>query len=104
MDGMLKQLGDKIESTSFKSRVGMLEGAILMLFDDESLMLKFAGTIRIEEGRIRLAYHYEPKCAIVMSVNLSSFDLSRLLSSAGEFPGCTHTCAHMETIKSGKDF
>lgn len=77
---------------------GMLQVKAMILFRDESLMLKFAGTIQVDKGHLNTDYHYDPQVAIVLSGHASPLDVSRLLSHAADFPGITHASAEVETI------
>lgn len=80
--------------------IGLLRIKAMILFRDESLMLKFAGTIQVDRGSLQTEYHYDPQVAIVLSGLASPLDVSRLLSHAADFPGITHASAEVETVKN----
>lgn len=82
-------------------RPGMLNASIMLLFRTESLMLSFAGTLRITDGSFHTEYHYDPHVAIVLRGLISPLDVSRILSAASEFPGVTYASAELETVLPG---
>jgi hypothetical protein len=95
MNELLKQ-SSGIESTV--SRPGMLNMTMVLLFRTESLMLSFAGPLRITEGQLQAEYHYDPQVGIILRGVVSPPDVSRILSAAAEFPGITYARAELETV------
>lgn len=100
MNGIFASLGNKIEPEDFEPRPGMLRVSALIVFRDESTMLDFAPTIKIQDGILRAVYHYDPVVAIAFWGAVSATDISRLLSTAGEFPGIEHASAELEIVET----
>jgi hypothetical protein len=97
------QLGERWAPDEFKPRPGMLRVTAMILFRNESLMLDFGGTIRVEDGAVSASYSYDPQVAITLRGTVSPSDISRLLSSITGFPGITHASAELETVLSFPD-
>jgi hypothetical protein len=79
-------------------RPGMFRVTMMFCFRDESLMLKFAGTIKVERGALNIAFHYDPMHAVIVEGVAEAADVSRILSSVADFPGITHASAELDTV------
>jgi hypothetical protein len=99
MGGILGPFGWKPRPEPFEPKPGMLKIAAMFLFRNESDMLDFASVVHIDDGILHAEYHYDPQHAIVFRGFLPPTDLTRLLSSAGDFPGIAHASAELESLQ-----
>jgi len=98
MSGIFAPHGVKFTPDMLEPKPGMLRVEAMIVFRDETTMLDFAGTIRVEVGALRAVYHYDPSIAIVFTGVTSASDISRLLLYAAEFPGVKYAAADLETV------